>query len=66
MVTAVRDAIRDAGLSWNEAAHRASIAYATLHRKLNGIGSFNVAELRRLAEATGKQVADFLAFGEAA
>lgn len=45
--------------SVNGAAKRSGIPYATLDRRLKD-GSFTVRELRRLAEATGRKVADFI------
>ena len=56
----VRDAIEAKGLSVNGAAKESGIAYATLDRKLRGLSSFNVRELRALARITGRSVRAFL------
>jgi hypothetical protein len=42
------------------AAKESGIAYTTLDRKLKGLASFTVAELRRLAKVTQRRTADFL------
>ena len=61
---AVADAARDAIMSTigsvNGAAKEAGIPYATLDRKLRGVSSFTVSELRRLAAVTGKRTSDFI------
>lgn len=38
----------------------AGIPYASFDRKLRGLSSFKVVELRRLAQATGRRTASFL------
>jgi hypothetical protein len=38
----------------------AGIPYASLDRKLRGLSSFKVGELRRLARVTGRRTASFL------
>jgi hypothetical protein len=62
---AVRAAINESVGSLRAAATEAGIPLTTLHRKLIGSGDgFTVAELRRLATATGKRPSDFGVDGE--
>lgn len=56
----VRAAILAAFGSVNGAARESGIAYATLDRKLRGLSSFKVSELRRIAKVTGHRPADFV------
>jgi transcriptional regulator with XRE-family HTH domain len=42
---------KDRGLSRKALSELATIPYATLHRKLEGIGSFSVDELNRVSNA---------------
>lgn len=62
----VRQAITDTFGSVNSAARETGIAYATLDRKLRGLSSFNLGELRRIATATDRRVVDLLPKGKAA
>jgi len=56
----VRAAINETVGSVRAAALHANIAHTTLDRRLRGDGSdFTVAELRRLADATGRTPSDF-------
>lgn len=56
----VRDAIEAKGLSVNAAAKASGVPQATLSRKLDGLAPFNLRELRRLAQITGRKVRSFL------
>ncbi|MDR6691377.1 putative transcriptional regulator [Microbacterium sp. 1154] len=56
----VAAAIDETGPSRNAVAKEAGVPYATLDRKLKGIAPFNVSELNRLAQATGRDAGDFI------
>lgn len=56
----VRAAFDEAGLSVNGASRESGIPYTSLDRKLKGLSSFTVAELRRLGAITGRRLGDFL------
>lgn len=53
-------AITESGKSRNAVAKETGVPYATLDRKLKGIASFNVSELSRIAQATGRTTGSFI------
>lgn len=57
---AARDAIMTKFGSVRGGSEASGIPYASLDRKLRGLSSFKVVELRRLAKVTGRRTASFL------
>lgn len=53
VATRVNTARQSSGISKNALAEQASIPYTTLHRKLNGVGSFTASELSRIKNVLG-------------
>ncbi|MEQ6899240.1 helix-turn-helix domain-containing protein [Microbacterium sp. KR10-403] len=58
--TNVHEAILESGLSVRGAADRSGIPYTTLDRKLKGLSSFTVADLRRIGQITRRRADSFM------
>lgn len=61
---AVKTAIKQAGLTQEEAGIKAGIPRNSLNRKING-GTFNMRELTRLSQVTGRRLSQIIRDAEA-